>query len=153
MDRRLFLTGLLGVAGTAALTAALPRPASAALGDPLENLRPPRPEDMPEWDLAEEPEAEGVQVAQRGEWRPRSGGRRRAHRRGRRYSRSRYRHGRRYARRRHRYYHRHRYWPHRRYRYWGDDTLLESRCRWVVNRWGEWVRRCYRPPIGFGIWF
>ena len=150
MDRRLFLTGLLGVAGTAALTAALPRPADAALGDPLENLRPPRPEEMPEWELAEEPEAEGVEVAQRGEWRPPRGGRGRARRRGRRYGRRRYRHGRRYARRRHRYYRRYR--PG--FRYWGDDTLLESRCRWVVNRWGEWVRRCYRnPPFGFGVWF
>ncbi|WP_222875675.1 protamine-2 (modular protein) [Terrihabitans soli] len=63
MDRRLFLTGLLGVAGTAALAAALPNPAGAATGDPLEDLRPPRPDDMPEWEVAEAPVDEGEQYA------------------------------------------------------------------------------------------
>jgi hypothetical protein len=63
MDRRLFLTGLLGVAGTAALATALPRQAGAAAGNPLDELRPPRPGDMPEWEVAEAPVEEGEQYA------------------------------------------------------------------------------------------
>lgn len=156
MDRRLFLTGLLSVAGTAALATAMPRQAGAAIGDPLAELRPPRPEELPEWELAEEPEEEGVEVAQRGEWRPRSGGGRRSRRRGRRYGRRSRRHWRRYGRRRHRHWRRHRPYYRRRYRYWDDGYYggYRGRCRWVVNRWGEWVRRCYRPPgFGFGVWF
>lgn len=63
MDRRLFLTGLLGVAGTAALATAVPRRAGAAAGNPLDELRPPRPGDMPEWEVAEKPIEEGEQYA------------------------------------------------------------------------------------------
>ncbi|BCJ92076.1 hypothetical protein IZ6_28110 [Terrihabitans soli] len=63
MDRRLFLTGLIGAAGTAAFAAALPRQAGAAVADPLADLRPPRPDDMPEWEVAETPVEEGEQYA------------------------------------------------------------------------------------------
>src|SRR5687768_607337 len=63
MERRLFLTGLLGVAGTAALATALPHKAGAATGDPLDDLRPPRPDGRPEWEVAEEPVEEGEQYA------------------------------------------------------------------------------------------
>jgi hypothetical protein len=63
MDRRLFLTGLLGFAGTAALSTALPREAGAAAGNPLYDLRPPRPDGLPEWEVAEQPVEEGEQYA------------------------------------------------------------------------------------------
>jgi hypothetical protein len=81
MDRRLFLTGLLGVAGTAALATAMPREAGAAWGDPLDDLRPPRPdENLPEWEVAETPVEEGDQYAwHRGH--PHRGHRRRRRRR------------------------------------------------------------------------
>jgi hypothetical protein len=62
MDRRLFLTGLFGVAGAAVL-ASLPKQAGAATGDPLEELRPPRLDGMPEWEIAEKPVEEGEQYA------------------------------------------------------------------------------------------
>jgi hypothetical protein len=63
MDRRLFLTGLLGVAGTAAFAAAMPHKAEALTGDPLEDLRPPRLDGMPSQDVAETPIEEGEQYA------------------------------------------------------------------------------------------
>jgi hypothetical protein len=63
MDRRLFLTGLLGVAATAALATAMPRQAEALTGDPLEDLRPPRLDGMPSQDVAEAAVEEGEQYA------------------------------------------------------------------------------------------
>jgi hypothetical protein len=63
MDRRLFLTGLLGVAGTAALATAMPRGAAALPADSFEDLRPPRPDGMPSWEVAETPIDEGDQYA------------------------------------------------------------------------------------------
>jgi hypothetical protein len=63
MDRRLFLTGLLGIAGTAVLASATPHPAVAAQGDPLDDLRPPRPDGAPSWEVAEDPVEEGEQYA------------------------------------------------------------------------------------------
>jgi hypothetical protein len=85
MDRRLFLTGLLGVAGTAAFASALPREAEALTSAP-ENLDYLRPDFLPETDeAAAEPAEEGTQVAANGgHWRrPRRhrGHYRRSHRR------------------------------------------------------------------------
>ncbi len=100
MDRRLFLTGLLGVAGTAAIATALPRQAEALTGDPLDELRPPRPDGMPSWEVAEAPVDQGEQYAwHRGHRHPRY--RRRRRRRYRRWRRNCYwRYGRRICRRR-----------------------------------------------------
>ena len=88
MERRVFLTGLLGVAGAATLAATLPRQAQALTIGPLDDPTPASGGILPELQ-AEEAEAteEGVEVAQYGG--PR--------RRGRRYGRRSYRRGRRYA--------------------------------------------------------
>jgi hypothetical protein len=103
MDRRLFLTGLLGVAGTAALATAMPRQAAALTGDPLDELMPPRLDGMPSQEVAEETVEEGEQSARHG------GPHRRHHRRRR--------------RRRHRRWRRNCYWRYgrrvcRRVPYW-----------------------------------
>jgi hypothetical protein len=128
MDRRLFLTGLLGIAGTAALATALPHPAIAAGGDPLDDLRPPRPDGMPSWDVAEAPVEEGEQYAvssgsgNNNRRRPRPGGRYRYYQGGRG-------HGHRRRRR-------------RRYRHWRRN------CYWRYGR-----RICRRVPIWMWGWY
>lgn len=102
MDRRLFLTGLLGVAGTAAFAAALPKQAGAATANALDELRPPALADMPEWEVAEDAVVEGEQYADSGNKYSRDyrGPRRRRRRRYRRWRRNCYwRHGRRICRR------------------------------------------------------
>jgi hypothetical protein len=62
MDRRLFLTGLLGVAGTAAIATAMPRQAQALTGGPLEDLAP-RSDALPPEVEAEVEKDEGTEVA------------------------------------------------------------------------------------------
>jgi hypothetical protein len=116
MERRVFLTGLLGVAGAAALAATLPREAQALTTGPFDDPTPASGGILPELQ-AEEAEAteEGVQLAQYGGQR----------RRDRRYGR---RHGRRYGRR----------YGRRRVRRW------RRVCRRYRNRWGNWVRSCRR---------
>jgi hypothetical protein len=100
MDRRLFLTGLLGVAGTAALATAMPRQAEALTGDPLEELRPPRVDGMPSSEVAEAPVEEGEQYAWHRGHPHRGQPRRRRRRRYRRWRRNCYwRYGRRICRR------------------------------------------------------
>lgn len=99
MDRRLFLTGLLGVAGTAALVTAMPRQAEA-----LTDMEELRPEFVPDSELAEETlEEDGIQLARHGgpHRRHRRRYRRRRRRRYRRWRRNCYwRYGRRICRRR-----------------------------------------------------
>lgn len=132
MDRRSFLTGLLGAAGAAAIATTLPREAHALAGGLPEDLAPRSDALPPEVETAVE-ENEGVEVAQYGpEWRRRRRRGRRRYRRGRR----------RYYRRRHRYYRRRRV----RRRRW------RRRCWGWYDRWGRWRRSCRRYPYWFWLW-
>lgn len=66
MERRQFLSGLLGVAGAAALAAALPKSAHALGTDPVTDGTPQEGGILPELKAASEEtvSAEGVEVAQ-----------------------------------------------------------------------------------------
>lgn len=130
MDRRSFLIGLLGAAGTVAIATTLPREASALAGGMPDDLVP-RPDGLPpQADIAADDTPEGVEVAQRDwEWR------RRRRRRGR-------------YRRRHRRYRRRRYYGRRRVR----RRRWRRRCWSWRDRWGRWRRSCRRYPFWFWIW-
>lgn len=133
MDRRSFLTGLLGAAGAAAIATSLPREARALAGGLPEDLAPRSDLLPPEVETAME-EDEGVEVAQSGtEWRRRRRRGRRRRRRGRR----------RHYRRHRRYYGRRRRVRRRRWR---------RSCRGYYDRWGRWRRRCRRIPYWFWLW-
>ena len=82
MDRRLFLTGLLGVAGTAALITAMPRDAQALAIGPTDDTTPDTGI-LPELEAASEEVsgAEGVDVAWHRGYRHRRRRRRRVRRR------------------------------------------------------------------------
>lgn len=113
MDRRLFLTGLAGAAGTAALAMALPRQAAALPTGPLQDLEPENTGSLlDELNGTEETVSpDGIDTA----W--------------------------------HRgYRHRHHRRRRRRRRRWSRV------CRRYRNRWGHWVRRCWREPRYFWIW-
>ena len=130
MDRRLFVTGLLGVAGTAGIATLLPRHAEALASVPLGEPAPqsqayfPELPKLPEssgplgevddqWEPGEEWESDE-------EWEPEEGGFQLAN-----------------------HMHRHR---RRRVRRW----------RRVCRRWwhnGHWHRRCRRRPYWFWFWF
>ncbi len=132
MDRRLFLTGLFGVAGAAALTAAMPRQAHALATGPLDDTAPGGTLlDELKDGVAEAPTVEGEQSAQRGDGR-RGDGRRRhggRHRGGRRHYHGGHRRGRRRRVRRYR-----------------------RECYRYRNRWGHWQRRCRRVPFWAWMW-
>lgn len=91
MDRRLFLTGVLGAAGTAALTAAMPREARALATGPLEDTTPGGSlfDELQTGAIEDGSEAEGVELARHGgpHRRRRHRRRRRRRRRVRRYRR------------------------------------------------------------------
>ena len=123
MDRRSFLMGLIGVAGAAALTAALPREVQAIPGY-SPDAAPPSGPDIDEA-VGAESEDEGLQNA----------GYRGRRWRGRRYGWR----GRRYGWRGRRYGWRRRYW--RRRGYYGG---FRRRCGFYVNRWGRRVWGCWR---------
>ena len=80
MDRRLFLTGLLGAAGTAAFAAAMPRQAEALAIGPLEDTTPDTGV-LPELQAEEAIGPEGVDVAWHHGYRHRRRRRRRVRRR------------------------------------------------------------------------
>jgi hypothetical protein len=65
MDRRLFLTGLLGVAGSAALVTAMPREAQALATGPLDDATPGGTlfDELKSGAIEDGSEPEGVEVA------------------------------------------------------------------------------------------
>jgi hypothetical protein len=123
MDRRLFVTGLLGVVGTTGIAAVLPRQAKALTAVPLGGAAPPSDTLLPE--LPKLPESEGPLGAVDEGWEPDEGeelyeGFQPA-----------------YHRRRHR---------RRRVRRWRRVCR-----RWWYN--GHWRRRCRRRPHFIWLWF
>ena len=115
MDRRLFLTGVLGVAGVAATWGLSTSRAEATVLDQLKSLDPPPPAST-EPDIAgSAPDGTGIETVRHRRW-----------------------HRRRYLRRRHvRRWRRRRYY--RRAYYWRRPRRF---CRTYWNYWGAY-RRCW----------